>query len=132
MPWQERSIMELREELVRLALQPGANRTELFRRFGISRNNGYKWLKRFAAEGTTGLADRSRRPHRSPARTDDEIEAEVLRVREKHNQAWGGRKIAWEMRRNGWKPPGSLMTIRAMRLGWRPVKMSRRQRRARG
>jgi transposase InsO family protein len=105
MPWREWSIMDQREELVRLALQPGANRSELFRRFGISRNNGYKWLKRFAVEGGVGLADRSRRPHRSPRRTADDVEAEVLRVREEHNQAWGGRKIAWQMRRNGWRTP---------------------------
>jgi transposase InsO family protein len=97
--------MDQREEVVRLALRPGTNRSELFRRFGISRNNGYKWLRRFAAEGAAGLADRSRRPHRSPARTDGDTEAEVLRVREEHNQAWGGRKIAWEMRRKGWKTP---------------------------
>jgi transposase len=81
--------MDQREELVRLALIAGTNRSELFRRFGISRNNGYKWLKRFAAEGAKGLADRSRRPHHSPKRTAPAMEAEVLRVREKHNQALG-------------------------------------------
>ena len=97
--------MDQREELVRLALRPGTNRSELFRRFGISRNNGYKWLKRFAAEGGAGLSNRSRRPYRSPRRTVEAIEGEVLRIREEHNQAWGGRKIAWAMRRNGWKAP---------------------------
>jgi len=33
---------------------------------GISRATGYKWLRRFRAEGSPGLADRSSRPHRSP------------------------------------------------------------------
>ena len=102
MPWREWSVMDQRKELVRLALMAGTNRSELFRRFGISRANGYKWLKRFAAEGATGLAERSRRPHRSPKRAAAATEAEVLRVREKHNQAWGGRKIAWELNREGW------------------------------
>ena len=36
MPWQEVSAMEQREEFVRLASLEGANRRELFRRFGIS------------------------------------------------------------------------------------------------
>jgi transposase InsO family protein len=92
MPWRELSIMEQREEFVRLALTPGANRSELCRRFGISREAGYKWLRRYRAEGAGGLADRSRRPHSSPLRTPQAMEAQVL-----HN-AWGGRKIAKVLR----------------------------------
>ncbi len=33
---------------------------------GISRSTVYKWLRRYRAEGPSGLADRSSRPHRSP------------------------------------------------------------------
>jgi transposase InsO family protein len=115
MPWREWSVMDQREELVRLALTVGTNRSELFRRFGISRNNGYKWLKRFAAQGKAGLANRSRRPQSSPRRTDEKTEAEVLRIREEHNQAWGGRKIAWQMRQNGWQPPAPSTITQILR-----------------
>src|SRR5580658_9559687 len=101
MPWRELSIMDQREEFVRLALVVGANRSELCRRFGISRDKGYKWLKRYAAEGRAGLADRSRRPVRSPSRSADAVEATVLRIRASSNDAWGGRKIAKVMARNG-------------------------------
>ena len=94
MPWRERSIVDQREEFVRLAFAPGANKHELCRRFGISRSKAYKWLARYAAEGRAGLADRSRRPHSSPTRTAAAIEAEVLRLRAGSNNAWGGRKIA--------------------------------------
>ncbi len=100
MPW-ERSAMDQREEFVKLALQPGANRTELSRRFGVARGNGYKWLKRYLAEGRAGLAERSRRPRRSPARSTAATEAAVLAVRENSNNAWGGRKIAHVLARNG-------------------------------
>jgi transposase-like protein len=65
MPW-ERSAMDQREEFVKLALQPRANRAELSRRFGIARSNGYKWLTRYLAEGRGGLAERSRRPQDRP------------------------------------------------------------------
>jgi transposase InsO family protein len=102
MPWRESSVMELREEFVRLALVPGANVSELCLRFGIDRSNGHKWLKRYEREGRAGLVDRSRRPRRSPLRTNDAMEAEVLRIRAKSNNAWGGRKIAKAMERNGW------------------------------
>jgi transposase InsO family protein len=101
MPWREQSIMDQREEFVRLALSSGANIRELCRRFGISRSNGHKWLKRYLMEGGAGLADRSRRPLRSPSRTPQPIEAEVLRIRDKSNNTWGGRKIERVMQRSG-------------------------------
>lgn len=95
MVWMEKNTMSLRQEFVRLAGQDGANRRELCRRFGISPKTGYKWLAR-AAEGlpeSQALADRSRRPHTSPARSPDTVEQAVLAVRREH-PAWGGRKIA--------------------------------------
>jgi transposase InsO family protein len=92
MPFKECSAMSLREEFCRLALEPGANRSELCRAYGISRKTGYKWLKRHAAKGVAGLEDRSRRPHCSPNRTLAEMEAKVLGQRETH-PSWGGRKL---------------------------------------
>lgn len=80
MPWQEVSVMEQRREFVRLAMQEGINRRELCRRFGISPDVGYKWLRRWVA-GDRELADRSRRPLVSPARSEPAIEAAVLAVR---------------------------------------------------
>jgi transposase InsO family protein len=44
---------------------------------GISRATGYKWVRRFRAEGGAGLVDRSSRPHRSPWATPP---AEVERI----------------------------------------------------
>ena len=48
---------------------------------GISRATAYKWLARYRAEGTGGLADRSSRPHASPHRTDPVTEAAVVALR---------------------------------------------------
>ena len=105
MPWQEVSVMEQRREFVRLAMQEGANRRELCRRFGIHPDTGYKWLDRFAA-GDADLADRSRRPHTSPGRSDAAIEAQVLSVRAAH-PAWGARKIVSCLARDGTRPPAA-------------------------
>jgi transposase InsO family protein len=101
MPWRELSVMEQREEFVRLALSPGANMSDMCRRFGISRSKGYKWLERYRAEGRAGLADRSRRPRHSPLRSSAAIEAEVLRIRAGSNNVWAGRKIARVMQDAG-------------------------------
>jgi transposase InsO family protein len=111
MAWRELSVVDQREEFVKLALAPGSNKGELCRRFGITRSNGYKWLRRFLAEGRAGLADRARRPHRSPKRVASAVEAEVLRIREKSNNAWGGRKIAKVMRDAGQATVPAVSTI---------------------
>ncbi len=99
--------MDQRREFVRLAMQEGVNRRELCRRFGISADVGYKWLARTAAGHD--LADRSRRPHTSPKRSDAVTEARVLAVRDCH-PAWGARKIARCLERDGLKPP-ALSTL---------------------
>ena len=49
MPWQEVSVMDQRREFVRLGMQEAANRRELCRRFEISADVGYKWIRRWAA-----------------------------------------------------------------------------------
>lgn len=95
------SVMDQREELVRLALQPGSNKSELARRYGLTRSNLSKWVKRWREAGVEGLRDRSRRPHASPSRTAAAIETEVLRVRTESNGAWGGRKIEAVLKREG-------------------------------
>jgi len=90
MGWKECDRMSQREEFVMLAKQPTTNMAALCRRFGISRRTGYKWLRR--ARVGEPLADRSRRPHHCPLRTDRAIEQAIVAVRQAH-RAWGGRKI---------------------------------------
>ncbi len=111
MVWRERSVMELREEFVSLAMSDGSNRRELCRRFGISAQTGYKWLGRYGSEGRDGLADRSRRPRTSPARVAPAVEAAVLVVRAESNQAWGGRKIRRRLQDLGHATVPSASTI---------------------
>jgi transposase InsO family protein len=114
MPWRELTVIDQREEFVKLAMAPGANMSELCLRFGISRSNGHKWLGRYLTGGREGLADRSRRPRRSPTRTDEAVEAGVLRIRQESNNAWGGRKIAHVMKRDGATAVPAMSTITAI------------------
>ena len=84
--------MSQRHEFVLLAQKRGINLRELCRRFGIAPKTGYKWLERFETEGESGLADRSRRPHRSPQRCPEPIAEAVIGLREEE-PTWGGRKL---------------------------------------
>ena len=89
--------MLLRGEFVMLASQEGANVRALCGRYGISAQTGYKWLGRAGADPGEEFADRSRRPHSSPARTPGAVEAKVLALRAEHPR-WGGRKLARRLR----------------------------------
>lgn len=87
--------MSQRREFLALAASQSVPLSELCRRFGISRKTGYKWLSR------EEVADRSRRPHTSPRRTDPDLEAQVLSLRQAH-PVWGGRKIAARLQHLGY------------------------------
>ena len=112
-PFAERRVSDLRTEFVALARQPGANRRALCRRFGIAPTTGYKWLGRYAAEGGRGLQDRSRRPHRSPARTAPGMEQAVLALRAQH-PTWGARKLRVLLARQGVQPLPAASTLTAI------------------
>lgn len=113
MPWKEVTTMSLREEFVKLATEEGANRRALCRQFGITPRTGYKWLRRFEEEGVNGLADRSRRPLHSPQRTDAEMEAQIVAVRERY-PTWGARKIRAFLHHQGITDLPSPSTITAI------------------
>ena len=93
MPFRGTSVMDHKQEFVRLASLEGANVSLLCQRFGIGRTCGYKLLKRFLLEGDAGLEERSRKPLASPMRSAAAAEAAVVALRQRH-PAWGGRKIS--------------------------------------
>ena len=62
MPWRSRTIVDESARFVFEAEHTDDSFSELCRRYQISRPTGYKWLRRYEAEGLLGLEDRSRRP----------------------------------------------------------------------
>jgi putative transposase len=96
-PWNKVSPMKLREEFVLLALEPGACMAKLCRQYGISRQNGYKWVRRYHEEGVDGLQDRSRRPLGSRVQASGEVVLQVLELRRK--RGWGPKKLRELLRR---------------------------------
>ena len=83
--------MSRRLEFVVLATQAGLALSELCRRFGVSRKTGYKWLRRYQSGGKEALADRSRRPRRSPRQIAPAVAEAVIALRKE--TTWGGRKL---------------------------------------
>jgi transposase InsO family protein len=58
---------------------------EVAKQMGISRQTVYKWVRRFRADGVTGLADRSSRPHRMPRRISPRLTAAIVAARMRHH-----------------------------------------------
>ena len=94
MPWRRETVMDQRIEFVLRVAGRRESMSQLCREYGISRPTGYLWWKRYQEAGSvTGLAERSRRPHRSPNKTADDAEDGVVGLREQFG--WGARKIEW-------------------------------------
>lgn len=92
MPWRELGVKDQRISLVARALGGRETMTDLCQEYGVSRPTGYLWVKRFQEAGSfQALEEKSRRPHRSPNRTAEELEQKVVEARKKYG--WGAPKL---------------------------------------
>ena len=98
MPFKEQQVEDLRRAFVAQAQAPDSNVSAVCREFAVSRTTGYRLLARAAAG--EDLADRSRRPHRCPHQSSQEVETRILALRTEH-PTWGGRKLARWLRDHG-------------------------------
>ena len=92
MSWKGVTVMDQRVRFISEYLDAYFPFTELCDQFEISRKTGYKWVKRYQEFGAGGLADKSRKPHHCPHRTDEEIVQGILQARSKH-PTWGPKKL---------------------------------------
>lgn len=111
MPWQNVTPMEEINRFVQLVRSGRFTVSDLCEQFGISRKTGYKHLERYAAEGLAGLRPRSHRPHHSPQRTVEAVEALLLAERRLH-RTWGPKKLQAVLeRKHGIERPPACSTI---------------------
>lgn len=100
MPWKETDAMK---ERVRLVLEwekrwetgeGEVNISELCREFGVSRECGYKWIRRYRAANhdVRAVDELSRRPHHTPTATEETTQALIVRARKAYPR-WGPRKL---------------------------------------
>ena len=92
MPWNQESPMDQRIKLVIDWLSGDFTKSQLARRFGVSRPTVDKWISRHVDGDLKSLAELSRRPHTSPNKTDDEILARIVAMKETHDK-WGPKKL---------------------------------------
>ena len=85
LPMEERARFVLEVEKAEMSV------AELCRRYGVSRKTGYKWIRRYRAEGLDGIRERSSRPHTCPHKTNQDWETRIITERVKHS-SWGPKK----------------------------------------
>jgi transposase InsO family protein len=100
MAWKMMDVHEQRVRFVIAATQKTQSLSALCDAYEISRPTGYLWLQRYQELGIQGIAERSRKPHRSPRRTASELEQQVVQVRRRYPD-WGARKLRVLLAREG-------------------------------
>ena len=96
MPWKTSEAVAERTRFVQARLTGKTAMAALCRQFGISRDCGYKWWRRFCAEGAPGLTPR-RRGTAQARRLAQRWRDRVGRLRRTHPQ-WGAPKLQWLLR----------------------------------
>ena len=91
MPWMETCVMDERTKFVGRLLS-GEKMAVLCRDFGISRVTGHRLWNRYREDGTQGLYNHSRAPHKHPNQLPFEIEQLIVRLK-KEKPRWGAPKI---------------------------------------
>jgi len=92
MPWKATSVMEAKVQFISECLSGEEPMTVVCERYGISRETGYLWKRRFELEGAKGLQERSRAPHHHGRATPAELVVELIEAR-KRKPYWGPKKL---------------------------------------
>lgn len=116
MAWNTMDVQEQRVRFVVAAARKEKSHTALCREFAISRPTGYLWLKRYKALGVAGIAEKSRRPQRSPQQTSAELEQRVVAVRKRYPD-WGARKLQTILKREQVQLPATTIHRILLRQG---------------
>src|SRR6185437_16863077 len=99
--------------IVTAVLVEGRSKSEVARRYGVSRRWVITLVQRYLAEGDIGLQSRSRRPHTSPRQTPREVEDEIVKIRkelDKGGHEAGAATIAFHLeQRHGAAPAVSTI-----------------------
>lgn len=98
MPWARTDWMAERVKFIAAYLRHEARFSDLCLDFGISRKTGYKWVRRYEADGASALQERSRAPHSHPNAVAADVVESILAIRRRHPR-WGPRKVQVVLRR---------------------------------
>lgn len=92
----------------------GATVTDVAMRNGVVRQTVHDWLRRYAADGIAGLADKTSKPATCPHQMSPALEVRVVELRKAH-PSWGPRRIRHQLWLDGSDPlPGRSSVYRTL------------------
>lgn len=108
MPWRNKTVEELRLEVVNKILRQDDSIAAICREYDISRTTAYKWLKRY--QDGESFSDRSHAPKTIYNKTSDYQEQLILNTRDEH-PSWGARKLHRYLTDKGYYALPAVSTI---------------------
>jgi len=124
MPWKQKQVKEQRRELVLAMLARREAVAKICRRFGVSRQSAYKFVRRFMREGLAGLKDRAR--GRKPVQRWRKLREWILAKR-RQRPTWGADKLRWSLRQS--QPHRWLPSVRTVERWLREAGQTRKPKR---
>ena len=110
----EMRLVEQRYQAVLEVLNDGASVVDVARRRGVARQTVHDWLRRYAAHGLAGLADKTSRPLSCPHQMSPVVEARIVAMRREH-PGWGPRTILFWLAKEDAEPlPGRTSVERCL------------------
>lgn len=106
----ELGLVEQRVAAVLEVVNEGVAVAEVARRYGVTRQTVHRWLRRFAAEGMRGLADRSSKPLGCPHQMSAEVEALIVEMR-RACPGWGPQTLLFRLQDQGVEPLPSRSAV---------------------
>lgn len=92
MPWKKVLPMEEKMAFILKIKDRSHGFAAICRMFGVSRRIGYKWWRRYQADGIAGLRERSHRPQHCPHAVDPQWTDRLIALRLRHPH-WGPKKL---------------------------------------
>lgn len=92
MPWITMNALNQRSQFLLEVLCHAESMSAICRKYNISRQTGYKWLRRISKHGLLGLREQSRRPKTASKVISHDITTAIVSYRTSH-PSWGATKI---------------------------------------
>ena len=110
----ELGLVEQRYQAVLEVLVEAKPVSEVARERGVTCHSVHRWLRRYAAQGLSGLVDQPSKPVSCPHQMDPVVEWAIVQMRREH-PGWGPRTIGVRLARGGVDPvPGRSSIYRCL------------------
>ena len=111
MPWKRIEPMDQKIQLIADWQSKNFSKTDLSKKYDVSRKTGGKWINRYETTGIDGLKDQSREPIHKPHATEDKLIKRIVNHKLKHPKR-GPKKVYHQLKRKypeiKWPVPSTI------------------------